>query len=99
MIRLTSAIVATIALLAAPGHTQVPAKASPPGRSPLAERVGDTGFIQIESPSFASLTDQQKAVAYWLTQASIAIQTARPFFLPLRRFSTSPRSARRGNPI
>src|SRR5690242_19259561 len=44
-----------------------------PAASPLVERVGDTGFLQIEAPSFAQLTDQQKALAYYLTQASIAI--------------------------
>src|SRR3954468_6625780 len=41
--------------------------------SSLVERVGDTGFIQLQSPSFAQLDDRQKALAYWLTQASIAI--------------------------
>src|SRR5262245_38103345 len=42
-------------------------------QSPLVETVGDTGFIQLQSPSFAQLTPQQKELAYWLTQASIAI--------------------------
>src|SRR5437773_4374590 len=42
-------------------------------QTPLAERVGDTGFIQIESPSFDQLDAKQKALAYYLTQASIAI--------------------------
>src|SRR3954464_4193350 len=42
-------------------------------KSSLVERVGDTGFIQLQSPSFAKLDDRQKALAYWLTQASIAI--------------------------
>src|SRR4051812_15120779 len=41
--------------------------------SPLVERVGDTGFIQLQSPSFTSLDAKQKALAYWLTQASIAV--------------------------
>src|SRR5262245_10608423 len=41
--------------------------------SPLVERVGDTGFIQLQADSFASLNDRQKALAYWLTQAAIAI--------------------------
>src|SRR5262249_13462757 len=40
---------------------------------PLVERVADTGFIQLESPSFQQLDARQKALAYWLTQASIAI--------------------------
>src|SRR3954463_2654375 len=41
-------------------------------KSSLVERVGDTGFIQLQSASFAQLDDRQKALAYWLTQASIA---------------------------
>src|SRR6516165_4276184 len=41
--------------------------------SPLAARVGDTGFIQVEAPSFSQLSDREKALAYYLTQASIAI--------------------------
>jgi dipeptidyl-peptidase-3 len=40
---------------------------------PLVESVADTGFIQLQSPSFAQLTPKQKELAYWLTQASIAI--------------------------
>src|ERR1051326_2939385 len=44
-----------------------------PAANPLVERVGNTGFLQIEAPSFAQLTDQQKALAYYLTEASIAI--------------------------
>ncbi len=46
---------------------------SPGAKSVLVERVGDTGFIQVEAESFKSLTPQQKNLAYWLTQASIAI--------------------------
>jgi len=41
--------------------------------SPLVERVGDTGFIQLEADSFRSLDARQQALAYWLVQASIAI--------------------------
>src|SRR5438874_4260266 len=41
--------------------------------SPLVERVGDVGFIQLQAPSFAQLDPTQKALAYWLTQTSIAI--------------------------
>ena len=44
-----------------------------PAASSLVERVADTGFIQIEAPSFAALDARQQALAYWLTQASIAI--------------------------
>ena len=39
----------------------------------LVERVGDTGFVQVDAGSFASLDVKQKELAYWLTQASIAI--------------------------
>jgi dipeptidyl-peptidase-3 len=42
-------------------------------QGPLVERVGDTGFIQLQAASFAQLDEKQKQVAYWLTQASIAI--------------------------
>lgn len=39
----------------------------------LVERVGDTGFVRVEADSFNSLDAKQKELAYWLTQASIAI--------------------------
>lgn len=39
----------------------------------LVERVGDTGFVRVEAGSFNSLEARQKELAYWLTQASIAI--------------------------
>src|SRR5215467_13161338 len=46
---------------------------APAPANPLVARVGDTGFIQLEAPSFSQLTAKQKALAYDLTQASIAI--------------------------
>ncbi len=39
----------------------------------LADRVGSTGFIQLGAESFRSLDAKQKELAYWLVQASIAI--------------------------
>ena len=45
----------------------------PTSPGPLVARVGDTGFVQVRAESFDKLTPQQKALAYWLTQASIAI--------------------------
>jgi dipeptidyl-peptidase-3 len=39
----------------------------------LVDRVDTTAFIQIEAPSFSTLTPKQQALAYWLSQASIAI--------------------------
>jgi len=41
--------------------------------STLVERVGDTGFIQLSADSFSTLTPPQKELAWWLSQASIAI--------------------------
>lgn len=49
------------------------APAAQQAASPLVARAGDTGFIQLESRSFRSLDRRQQALAYWLTQASIAI--------------------------
>src|SRR5215203_2148706 len=62
----------SLVVLGSHGSAQTPAR-SPARESPLVERVGDTGFIQLESPSFEALDPRQKALAYWLTQASIAI--------------------------
>lgn len=39
----------------------------------LVDRVGSTGFLQLEAESFKDLAPGQKALAYWLSQASIAI--------------------------
>jgi len=39
----------------------------------LVERVGDTAFIQLRAPSFQALSPREQVLAYWLTQASIAI--------------------------
>ncbi len=36
-------------------------------------RVGDTAFVKVEADSFRNLTASQQALAYWLTQAAIAI--------------------------
>jgi dipeptidyl-peptidase-3 len=39
----------------------------------LVDRVGSTGFVQLEAPSFEKLSPRQQALAYWLSQAAIAI--------------------------
>jgi dipeptidyl-peptidase III len=39
----------------------------------LVDRVGNTGFVQIHAESFRALTLREKELAYWLTQAAIAI--------------------------
>jgi dipeptidyl-peptidase III len=52
--------------------------------SPMVERIGDTAFIQVEAPSFKALTPRQQALAYWLSQAAIAIDPI--FYDQLSRF-------------
>ena len=42
-------------------------------QSTLVDRVADTGFVQVKAESFRALTPRQQALAYWLTQAAIAI--------------------------
>jgi dipeptidyl-peptidase III len=44
-----------------------------PAQTSLVERIGDTGFIQLEADSFNTLDARHQALAYWLTQAAIAI--------------------------
>src|SRR5438874_10052495 len=39
----------------------------------MVDRVGDTGFIQLNAGSFHSLNSNQQALGYWLSQAAIAI--------------------------
>src|ERR1039457_5502706 len=41
--------------------------------SALVDRVGTTGFVQLKAESFKTLTLREQTLAYWLTQASIAI--------------------------
>src|ERR1700681_2978644 len=51
-----------------------PLAAQPPAQtSPLVGRIGDLGFLQVESPSFAKLTLQQKLLASHLTRAAIQL--------------------------
>src|SRR5271154_3531288 len=43
------------------------------GETPLVDRVGATGFVQLKSDSVHSLSPREQALAYWLSQAAIAI--------------------------
>jgi dipeptidyl-peptidase-3 len=43
------------------------------GKSSLVERVADTGFVRVDVGSFQSLNARQQQLAYWLAQASIAL--------------------------
>jgi dipeptidyl-peptidase-3 len=49
------------------------AAAAPAADSALVDRVGSTGFVQLEAERFRSLSARQQALAYWLSQAAIAI--------------------------
>ncbi len=62
-----TAILCVVLLLAGAALSQ-----SSPSSS-LVERVGDTGFVRVDANSFNTLDAKQQALAYWLTQASIAI--------------------------
>jgi len=42
-------------------------------RTSLVERVGTTGILQLEAESFRDLSTRQKTLAYYLSQASVAI--------------------------
>jgi hypothetical protein len=39
----------------------------------LVDRVGATGYVQLEAESFKQLSAKDQALAYWLSRASIAI--------------------------
>lgn len=39
----------------------------------MADRVGDTGFVSLRAESFRTMSPRQQEVAYWLTEAAIAI--------------------------
>ena len=62
------------ALLASPGTRDARAQSNGPATAdPLVERVADTGFIQMYAESVRQLDPRHQALAYWLSQASIAI--------------------------
>jgi dipeptidyl-peptidase III len=70
--RHTGFFCALVSLALATGHA-APAAGPPPPSTSLLRRVDQTGFVRVEAPSFQSLTPKQQALAYWLTQAAIAI--------------------------
>ncbi len=63
------ALLATLILL---WSATLPTHPAAQATGPLVERVGDTGFLQLQAESFKQLPPRQQALAYWLTQASIA---------------------------
>jgi dipeptidyl-peptidase III len=78
--KITVACFCLIYIPAAFGRPQPPTPTAAPQAAPtrahktgIVARVGDTAFLVVKAPSFTSLSPQQKALSYWLTQASIAI--------------------------
>ena len=70
---MTRRLAAFVGLAVAAGSLTVSGQSRPGTAPPLAARVGQTGFIQLRADSFETLSPKQQALAYWLTQASIAI--------------------------
>jgi hypothetical protein len=70
---MTRRLAAFVGLAVAAGSLTISGQSRPGTAPPLAARVGQTGFIQLRADSFETLSPKQQALAYWLTQASIAI--------------------------
>lgn len=69
-----SAIISLLLLcLLAYGQKPKPARKTTAEPSSLVERIGPNGFVQVEAESFKQLTGKQQILAYWLSQAAIAI--------------------------
>jgi dipeptidyl-peptidase III len=65
-----------LASCSAPGKPTPPSAPSPATAAEgavLVDRVGTTGFVQLQAESFKALDGRQQELAYWLTQAAIAI--------------------------
>ena len=72
--RIFLAVVCITFVVSALAQTPAPAKPKAPAQaSALVDRVGMTGFLQLQAGSFNLLDPKQKELAFWLTQASIAI--------------------------
>jgi hypothetical protein len=61
-----------LALMPTTPTTPLLAQATP-APSPLVGRIGDRGFLQVESPSFARLPPRQQLLAYHLSRAAIQL--------------------------
>jgi dipeptidyl-peptidase-3 len=66
-------LLAALAALALPASAGAPPRPKDPQKEVLVERVADTGFLQLKAESFAGLDARQKELAYWLSEAAIAI--------------------------
>ncbi|MGB8510224.1 MAG: hypothetical protein WCD76_17730 [Pyrinomonadaceae bacterium] len=50
-----------------------PAQKKPDAAGSLIERIGSTGVLQVEAESFKALTPRQQILAYYLSEAAIAV--------------------------
>jgi dipeptidyl-peptidase III len=66
-------LTALVAALAAFGGTARAQSRSGDPEQARVDRVGNTGFVQLDADSFRHLDARRQALAYWLSQASIAI--------------------------
>lgn len=62
-----------LALMAIIAPTLAFGQASSTTSPALVKRVSDTAFLEVRADSFKSLSPREQSLAYWLTQASIAI--------------------------
>ncbi len=72
-IRLLTICALAQATLATHGQNPAPRLNANANQTSLVERVNSTGFLQLEAESFRQLSARQQALAYWLSEASIAI--------------------------
>jgi dipeptidyl-peptidase-3 len=69
-----AAAILILAIPTQPAWAKTPvAKKSVAPNTGVVERIGNSAFIHVEAGSFATLSNRQKELVYWLTQASIAI--------------------------
>ena len=68
--RLRPAVVCCLLLLPLPAYVQSAKEAA---STALVERIDTTAFIQLRADSFNGLSARQKQMAYWLYEASVAI--------------------------
>jgi dipeptidyl-peptidase III len=66
-------IAATVLSYSARAQRPTARAAEKPERTSLVERVGTTGILQVEAESFRALSPRQKLLAYYLSQAAIAV--------------------------
>jgi dipeptidyl-peptidase-3 len=72
-ILLSVSLILSLNLAVAAQRTKPAKSKAKPEKSSVVERIGSTGILQVEAESFKALTPRQKILAYYLNEASIAI--------------------------